>query len=287
MCYSEEASQLCSVFTAYRNTINVYTEDQQRDTKFYVTLLKRLLEGTDIEINDVIPLGSCKDVMDACSKDTSSAPKIYIVDGDIDLMATPKPTQQNLFVLERYCIENYVVDEKSVHEAFNELDCVHDSVEIAKMIDYQAMINSAVIPMTDLFRHFAMSKRIQGVFTLKNFTQIAGNQKGSIDLQKVDKEKSFVITYVKRNVKVADEIIKQEIEKLETQFPSSQENFFKYVSGKDYIIPYVTSYCCGKLNQSLGISKENWKYQFAKYCDLAPLETLKNAIVSASHAQSA
>lgn len=287
MGYSEEASQLCSVFTAYRNTINVYTEDQQRDKKFYVTLLGRLLKDTNVTINDVFPLGSCKDVMDACSKDTSTDPKIYIVDGDIDLMATPKPTQQNLFVLERYCIENYVVDETSVYKAFNELDCEHDSDEIIKKIDYQAMISSAVTPMTDLFRHFAMSKRIQGVFTLKHYTQIAGKKLGTIDSQKVDTEKLFVKTYVKKNVNVTDERIDQEIETLEKLFPSSQENFFKCVSGKDYIIPYVTSYCSGKLDQSFGISKENWKYQFAKYCDLSPLETLKKAIVSASQAQSA
>lgn len=192
----------------------------------------------------------------------------------------------NLFILERYCIENYVVDEPSVQNVFNELDCVHESDDINKLIDYQTMINAAVAPMIDLFRHFAMSKRIQGVFTLKNYTQIAGLS-GMIDPQKVDMEKQFVKTYVKKNKSVSDEEIDNEIHILESQFPTSIDTFFKCVSGKDYIIPYVTSYCSNKLDQTFGISKENWKYQFAKFCDLSPLESLKEAIISASQSKSA
>lgn len=46
--FSTEVRQASTVFTQYRNTINIYTEDCGKDKKFYVTLFKRLLNDTDI-----------------------------------------------------------------------------------------------------------------------------------------------------------------------------------------------------------------------------------------------
>ena len=43
MDFSLEARQAATVFTEYRNTIDIYTEDCEKDKEFYVKLLKRLL----------------------------------------------------------------------------------------------------------------------------------------------------------------------------------------------------------------------------------------------------
>ena len=61
--FSTEVRQASTVFTQYRNTINIYTEDCGKDKKFYVTLFKRLLNDTDIIINDIYPLGNCTNVI--------------------------------------------------------------------------------------------------------------------------------------------------------------------------------------------------------------------------------
>lgn len=61
--FSAEQTQVASIFTAYRNDIDIYTEDENKDKVFYKRLFSRLLEGSGVLINDVYPLGSSKDVM--------------------------------------------------------------------------------------------------------------------------------------------------------------------------------------------------------------------------------
>lgn len=41
--FSTETRQAATVFTEYRNTIDIYTEDCDKDKEFYVKLLKRLM----------------------------------------------------------------------------------------------------------------------------------------------------------------------------------------------------------------------------------------------------
>lgn len=279
MEYSAEASNICSIFTEYRNTIHIYTEDEDRDKKFYIELLTRLLEGTGITISDVHPIGNCREVAKACAADTSSYPKIYIVDGDIDLMATPKVGNDHLFVLDRYCIENFVVDQNSVLSALNYIDYEHDYSTIETLLDYPSLIDSAVNSLLDLFRHFALSKRIQDVFTLKHVSCVMDESK-KIDCAKILEEKKYVKEYVLKNTSISETKFDEGIKMMEDLYPNSIENFIKYVSGKDYIIPFIVANGKNKLKQSFGLSKECWKYLLCKHCDLTPLQSLKDAIVN-------
>ena len=50
--YSIEVRQAATVFTEYRNTIDIYTEDCEKDKEFYVKLLKVS------SINSIYPLVS-------------------------------------------------------------------------------------------------------------------------------------------------------------------------------------------------------------------------------------
>ena len=108
--FSTEVRQAATVFTQYRNTIDIYTEDKEEDKIFYVSLLKRLLAGTDIHIKDVYPLGCRNTVISCCQKDTDAKRrKLYIVDGDIYLQFRDKEKYDGLYVLDAYCIENFMI----------------------------------------------------------------------------------------------------------------------------------------------------------------------------------
>ena len=113
--FNSEQEQVSSLFTAYRNDVDIYTEDESKDKVFYKKLFSRLLNGTGLRINDVYPLGSSDDVIAACRKDSDvKRKKIYIVDGDIYLMFSPKQPIPYLYVLDAYCMENLVIDEDAV-----------------------------------------------------------------------------------------------------------------------------------------------------------------------------
>lgn len=275
--YTTAANQLCSIFTQYRNTINIYTEDEQKDKKFYKTLFSRLLDNTGIVINDITPLGGCSQVIDACSQDTDSHPKLYIVDGDIHLMTSPKNAQSHLYVLDRYCIENFLVDKESYYKVFDDLDCEHEEETIKGLVDFENMLNDAVNPMMELFCYFAVSQDVLGVFRLKHVTQIMRD--GMIDSTKLINEEAFVKNDVISNSGITSEEFNQLLSEKQTLYSATSENLQKYVSGKSYLMPYIVEYTKKKLNQNIGITKEGWKYHFSKYCQLEPLEGLKDAII--------
>lgn len=280
MNYSEEVQQLTSLFTQHRNSINIYTEDNDKDKKFYVTLLKRLLEGTRVTINDIIPLGSSDDVVKACILDNDFNPKLYIVDGDIHLMTSPKQSHDNLYVLDRYCIENYVIDADSFYKVYDDLDYEHTVEDIKRLANYDEIMNDAVSPFMELFYHFAVSQSIQNVFILKDASQFMGGEGKIIDA-KIDQEKGFVINDVCKNTGLSEVDFNACLESFRSSFPMTRDSLIRFVSGKDYLIPYITNSCKARLAQSIGIKKEGWKYQFAKHCDLTPLNALKEKIINA------
>lgn len=278
MNYSEEVQQLTSLFTQYRNSINIYTEDNVKDKKFYVTLLRRLLDDTSVTINDIIPIGSSDNVVKACALDDDPNPKLYIIDGDINLMTTPKQSQNNLFVLDRYCIENYIIDADSFYKVYDELDYEHTIEDIKRLANYDEIMNEAVEPFMELFHHFAVSQTIQNVFILKDASQFMGKD-GKINSSKIDQEKSFIINDVFQNTGLPESDFNAHLESLRFLFPMTRDNLIKCVSGKDYLIPYITNSCKYRLSQSIGLKKEGWKYQFAKHCNLASLDELKVKIL--------
>lgn len=274
--YPRESQQLCSVFTQFRNTINIYTEDEEKDKRFYKVLFERLLCETGIVVKDITPLGNCHNVIDACHKDTSTFPKLYIVDGDIDLMLNPKATEKNLYVLDRYCIENFLIDENSVYRVFDEFDYIHADTNIRDLIRYDDIISSIVEPLMDMFRHFAVAKKLMGFFVIKKISCIL--DKDRICSEKLETEKSFIKNNCYNN-NISEEDFDIELRKMETFYPNTNENMFKYVSAKNYLLPYIVDYCKKKLGLSIGLPQDNWKYQFAKHCNIDNLSGLRDRII--------
>lgn len=276
---SIETRQIESVFYEYRNSITIYTEDCDKDKKFYVTLFKRLLGDTDIEINDIHPLGSCDEVVEACQKDKNSNPKLYIIDGDIFNMTSPRAAINHLFILDSYCIENYVIDSDAFYKTYDELDYIHSKDEIRELVDYNQMMSEAIVPFMDLFRHFSLSKEFLNCYRVKTVACIL-NQEGIIDVDKVEIEKKVVQRDIKQGG-IDKNTFLSKLEEKEKMFPDNYTNLMKYVSGKNYLIPYIRDYTNKKLSLRLGLPKEGWKYLYAKNCQLDRLSPLKSAIVQA------
>ena len=277
--YNTEVTQLTSVFTQFRNSINIYTEDKDKDKQFYVKLIDRLLEGAGYKIKDVVPLGDCDTVIASCSQDNDPYPKLYITDGDINLMTSPKNPQRHLFILPRYCIENFVIDKEAFYSVFESLDYLHSREQIRALVDYDTMVDSIKDAFMSLFHYFAVSQNEQGVFILKDSSQFV-NKKGEVDSTKISSEKEFVKQDVCNHTSLTEEQFTEKINVIENAYDKTLDNLMIYVSGKDYLLPFFVNYAQKKLGLSIGYKREGWKYQFAKYCDLNPLESLKDAIVA-------
>lgn len=273
------ARGLSSIFYTFRNSINIYTEDENKDLKFYTLLFKRLLEGTGIVVNDIHPLGNCEQVIKHCKNDTDTTmPKIYIIDGDIYLMTTPRPTEKHLYILDSYCMENKVIDENAYYKVFDVLDPYHELDEIKEKADYDTMMTEAEEPFMKLQCHMAVCREKLNAYKLKSAQEVMTN--GSISPTKVEKMCNTIISDVSTYSGMAVDDIKNAISAKMASYPASRDNLMKYVSGKDYLLVYIDVYTKKRLNAFSGQRKEFWKYQFMKYCDLTPLNGLKNAIIN-------
>lgn len=271
-----EATVAGSVFYRYRNSIDIYTEDKPKDHKFYVALFERLMDGTGIRIKDVHQLGDCDSVVRECQRDKSPYPKLYIIDGDFYLMTTPKTPVAHLYIHDGYCIENFIIDENAYYEVYDNLDGTHEMAELKTLVDYQSMMQEVQDPFMHLFHHFALSKEHIGFFHLKDASQFVKNGKlnqALVDAESEDIRNKIIATGV------AEAKFDEALHAKETAYPSTHDNLMKYVSGKDYLIPYINSYTKEKLNVSIGLAREHWKYQYVRHCDMSRLQPLRQAII--------
>ena len=155
---SDESKRLVSTFLTYRNEIDIYTEDELKDKEFYKVLFNRLLENK-IKINDITPLGGRKNVISRCETEPDNGrKKIFIIDGDVTIIHGKNiPSLKNLFVLDAYCIENFVLDKQSVIN-FIYLNCASKpKEEIELELNFEVWLNSYSNKLVDLFIHFAIT----------------------------------------------------------------------------------------------------------------------------------
>lgn len=278
--YTGESKRLVSTFLAYRNDIDIYTEDEEKDREFYEVLFSRLIKP-DIKINDVTPLGSKDNVINRCKNEPKSdRKKLFIIDGDIALLNGSNVEIDNLFVLDRYCIENFLVDKESTCN-FVYLNCGTKSKEqLSADIDFENWLSQYSESLIQLFIHFAIINYYCGKFTLFNankyHTKNGGNYTFDVNLVNQDiasLKKEIIDNYGQPNYT-------SKFNELTTRWANNIDNFLTIVSGKDYLIPILlikTQFF--KASKSMP-SLEEVKINLVQHFDTAKLNRLKEAIES-------
>lgn len=279
--YNLKARRLYSRFFRYRNDIDIYTEDEEKDNEFYRKLFSRLLKDTGLQIHDVTPLGCKQNVIDRCKEEPrTERKKIFIVDGDIDLIFDNKETGiDNLFVLNAYCIENLIIDEKSATE-FLYMNVATDSKKnIQRTLNFDKWLSCNSTALIDLFLNFSISREIGQYFLIYNanrFTKKQGKE-SILDIEAVEQYTDDVKT------KILKEISEDEYNRLITErrrkWPVSNETFLTIVSGKDYLLP-LFQFRVQKFKSIKGLfSLEAIKLILAVHCELTRLEPLKQEMI--------
>lgn len=276
--YNKETKRLISTFKQYRNDIDIYTEDENKDREFYRVLFQRLLEDTEIRINDITPLGCRNNVIERCKNEPDNGrKKIFIVDGDIYVIyKTSTEKLDNLFILDSYCIENYIIDENSCTQFAYSMIGTEPIDTIKQKIQFNKWVNNLVEPLIDLFIHFSILHEIKGKFTLYNAYKFV--VKGEIDFNLVYKEietvKSEILEIITFN-----EYERLRIEREQT-WNKTPDSFLRIVSGKDYILPLV-QIKIQEIRKLKGLfTCEALKTFLAQFCNLDRLLPLKNTIIN-------
>lgn len=279
--YSIETRQAATVFTEYRNTIDIYTEDCDKDKEFYVKLLKKLLADTDVVINDIYPLGCRRTVIDACRNDTDNRrKKLYIVDGDIFLQFMEKENIPHLYVLDAYCIENYMICEEAICNFAYSLHGRDSYENVKRLLDVPHELENIAEPLINLFFYYSIQMECIKQFKLMSVDCYMNKGECKINTDLIDNRISEIRTGLV-GCGITDEKIDELLNNRRTKFPHGVESLLTIVSGKDYIIPFFRHYICKCLNCTVNLPKESWKFNLVDRCDLSRLEPLKQAILSA------
>lgn len=280
--FSTEVRQAATVFTQYRNTIDIYTEDKEEDKIFYVNLLTRLLAGTDIHIKDVYPLGCRNTVISCCQKDTDAKrKKLYIVDGDIYLQFRDKEKYDGLYVLDAYCIENFMICEESLCYLAYRLDGRKPFDEVKYLLNIPQVLNSLVHPLTDLFFYYSIQMELYGQYEILHIDAYLDDKKENIDNTKIEGKiadiRSGLKSYGKEDNEI-DFLLAQRKEK----FPYNLETLLTIVSAKNYIIPYFRHMINKKMGYNIRIPNESWKFNLVDKYERERLNSLKEEIIKVS-----
>ena len=279
--YSIEVRQAATVFTEYRNTIDIYTEDCEKDKEFYVELLKKLLSDTDIIINDIHPLGCRRTVIQCCQDDTDNRrKKIYIVDGDIYLQYKEKECIPNLFVLDAYCIENFMICEEAICYVAYMLHA-RDSYENVKLsLQIPAILAEISEPLINLFFYYSIQMECLGQFCIMNIDAYMDKSSKQIDVAKINQKisdiKSALISEGISEIKL-EELLNQR----KSKFPYNVETLLTIVSGKNFLIPFMKYHIDKRLNCNVRLPNEAWKFNLVEKCDINRLCSLKQAVIQA------
>lgn len=273
--FSDESKRLVSTFLAYRNDIDIYTEDELKDKEFYNVLFSRLLENK-IKINDITPLGSKKNVISRCEAEPDNGrKKIFIVDGDVKIIHRNRvPSFKNLFVLDAYCIENFVFDEQSVLN-FIYLNCASKSKhEIENELSYENWLSIYARKLVELFIHFGIADFFGGKFSLFSahkfhLKEIYSEEIVELEIEKLKAE--ILLLTTKENYEA-------EYKRLKNEWAGGVSSLITIVSGKDYLIPILLFKTLAYKKSKAMPTVQEAKFMLAQNCSLDRLSKLKEAI---------
>jgi len=276
---SEEAKRLTSTFLTYRNDIDIYTEDEEKDKEFYKVLFKRLLRN-DIVINDVTPLGNSDTVQRRCQEEPNNGrKKIFIIDGDVSIIhGNNIPQMDNLFVLDAYCVENFLFDKETIIH-FVYLNCATKSKEtITEEIDFENWLSEYSETFIELFIHFALANYFGKYYTLHNANKyhIPSKDGYTFSQELVLEDIESIKNTILETIDEADFCVKHN--EIRGQWTNCLNSLFTIVSGKDYLIPILLIKTkCFKKSKALP-TLEELKLSLIQFSNLDRLQRLKSTI---------
>lgn len=278
--WSGRAKKALALFFRQWNDIDVYVEDRSPSTvKVYHELFFRLT-SPDFRISRVIPVGSKEEVLDACRNHTSARPSVYVVDGDLDLLLGSVPPSINrLYVHDRYCIENFLLDETTAVEIAYEDDPSMTREEIRNSKHLDDYRKEAEL-LGELFIMFALLKKyLPSVKTVSNSLTsfLDGKSVPRVDESKIS---AFVGPFHTQLCAIYghDRIISDELILLERA--SCNNAALIFVSGKDFLLPLLVL----KLRRisKTKVTHNTMRVRLAKYCNTDCLAPLRAKLVESS-----
>lgn len=233
-----------AAFFEDKNDIDIYVEDQSAESKkLYSMLLSRALNGR-VRMDRVYPLGPRNAVLSACERDQDPGGRlrVYIIDGDLELCKrVPTRCLIRLYRLPRYCIENYLVDDRAAAVLTARESVSIDEMEAAEKIDFTGWISANARPLRRLFTAFAAAHCLcpELPTVSRGHSSIIGSGDGMVNLIKV--ETLLVELRDAVDGKCGRGRFYSEFKRIAREHAQKSDVDFvlQYVSAKDFLLPLL------------------------------------------------
>ncbi|WP_298327448.1 DUF4435 domain-containing protein [Asticcacaulis sp.] len=226
----------------YNPEWELYVEDVSQ-VNLYRFLMHAAI-GKDLPKWFPIPLGGRQQVINRAHAMAAKSDKrrLFLIDADMSIiMKGPRTKIKNLHQVGAYCIENVVFELNSLAKVVSEHSAAHCPEDIHEVCNLQEAVHVAKRYLLPLFILYAIARKLAPTVAS------VSNGIGRFYDPKALRVKRDQLRLVRREIikECIDNSNKnkflQEGRKIRSLI--STENWNKYVSGKDYIIPLFHNHC--------------------------------------------
>ncbi len=144
------------IFFQKYNDLFFFVEDEAKE-ELYFTILKKIV--VDIDFNKVFPLCGKQNMIQHHQENILNKNFIYILDKDFDDILGLMIEDKNLIYLNRYSIENYLVDSKAICNFIISKKPTKNRVAIHSCLDIDSLIIDVVHDISKLVPLFIVVQR--------------------------------------------------------------------------------------------------------------------------------
>lgn len=272
---SEAFLQGQDIFYAQFNEVNFYVEDEDQEN-LYFDIIKKLFPN--LKFVKIFPLCGKRNVKSAARATASDKSKIYIVDLDFDGILNRKENLPNLFYLERYSIENYLLEEHPLLEVVLEEKPKLKLLNIKSTFEMKAFLKECRILFEELLCHFLV---------IQEHNLGIENTKGSpLKFCSFTPRPSIKTSEFSRYRMLIDNTLKDKQLNLEEQIQKYKNHLASFQEPEDVvnIIPgkYVLAFLKHRIESLFSIPSmtlESFTYRLTKKSELNSLFSLQQSII--------
>ena len=239
--FSIEAIKLKTKFYGYYNDIDVFVEDEG-DERFYERLLAKII-GNSVRIKRVFGVGGKVNLFRKVNEYVAKPGKrrvFFIADGDFDrIIHRAFPVTSSLYVLEEYCIENFLFEDLAICNVIQEEIPNKKIKEIQSAIKLNSWLEKSVNQLTPLFATFILIQKYN--MGIPNVDVGLGTFLSNSGIPRLDRTKvKSYIAMVKRNYHACgNNKFKEKIVLIENKMGKSWRSRKRYICGKNYLMPLL------------------------------------------------
>ncbi len=159
------------------NDIDVFVEDTSRGTEKLYSILISKAFNDKYKINNIYQLGGKLEVAHAWSTRNTNLKRkqLFIIDADFSLYGVENTRHpynvsgDGFFVLKRFSIESYLIDERAAIKFLNDEDLDKDEFEIERSLKFTKWLKNNQYQLSRLFMHMATVRAIDESISIKRW----------------------------------------------------------------------------------------------------------------------